>query len=125
MHTILKKERLNELVWRYRIAAPKIAKKRQAGQFVIVRVESDGERVPLTIADADASAGWIELIVQAVGHTTTKMSQLNEGDVILDLMGPLGHPTEIKKYGRCLCIGGGVGVAALYSIANALKTPEN
>ncbi|MEK6731085.1 MAG: sulfide/dihydroorotate dehydrogenase-like FAD/NAD-binding protein [Pseudomonadota bacterium] len=125
MHTILKKERLSELIWRYRIEAPHIAKKRQAGQFVIVRVESDGERVPLTIADADANEGWIELIVQAAGHTTQKMSQLKEGDVILDLVGPLGHPTEIKKYGRCLCVGGGVGVAALYPIVSALKAAKN
>ncbi len=125
MNRILKKEQLSECVWRYRVEAPRIAKKRQAGQFIIVRVEEEGERIPLTIAHADAKAGWIEVIVQVAGHTTMKMSQLNEGDSILDLMGPLGHPTEIKKYGRCLCVGGGVGVAALYPIASALEAAGN
>lgn len=125
MSTILKKERLSEIVFRYRLAAPRIAKKRLAGQFVIIRPTLDSERIPLTIAHANASEGWIEIIFQVVGKTTELLSMLNVGDRIIDLAGPLGKPTHIENFGRCLCIGGGVGVAPLYPIVSALHDAGN
>jgi NAD(P)H-flavin reductase len=125
MPKILKKERLSELVYRYRIDAPRIAKMRKAGQFVILRATSQGERIPLTIANADAKEGWIEIIFQVVGKSTRILSILLEGDEIIDLAGPLGKPTHIEKFGRCLCIGGGVGIAPLYPIVTALFNAGN
>ena len=125
MNKILRKEQLSDLVWRYRLEAPRIAKKRQAGQFVILRVDSEGERIPFTISNANAQDGWVEIIFQAVGYSTLRLSQLQEGDSIADLLGPLGHPTHIENFGRCLCIGGGVGIAPLYPIVCALKAAGN
>lgn len=122
---ILKKEQLNELIFRLRVNAPQIAKKRKAGQFIILRIEKDGERIPLTIANADAQEGWIEIIFQAAGRSTKLLSMLNEGDALHDLVGPLGKPTHIENFGRCLCIGGGVGTAPLYPIVRALKNAGN
>lgn len=125
MAKILKKEQLSEAVWRFRLEAPRIAKKRKAGQFIILRPVEDSERIPLTIADADAQQGWIEIIFQAVGKTTILLRDLNEGDSVLDLAGPLGKPTHIENFGKVLCIGGGVGVAPLYPIICALHDAGN
>ena len=125
MPKIIKKERLSELVYRYRIDAPRIAKMRRAGQFIILRATTDGERVPLTIANANAQEGWIEIIFQVVGKSTKILSILSEGNDIIDLAGPLGRPTHIEKFGRCLCIGGGVGIAPLFPIVTALKAAGN
>ncbi len=125
MPKILKIERLSDLVFRYRIDAPRIAKMRKAGQFVIVRATTEGERIPLTIANASPAEGWIELIFQVAGKSTKILSILREGNEIIDLAGPLGKPTRIARFGRCLCVGGGVGVAALYPIVNALKAAGN
>jgi len=125
MAEILKKEQLSEQVYRLRLDAPRIAKKRRAGQFIILRPVTESERIPLTIAGSDASQGWIEIIFQVVGRTTMILSSLNVGDRILDLAGPLGKPTHIEKYGKCLCIGGGVGVAPLYPIICALSDAGN
>ncbi len=125
MTEILKVEQLSEQIFRVRLDAPRIAKKRKAGQFVIIRVNEDGERVPLTIANANAEEGWIELIVQAVGESTKELSFKKVGDSIADLAGPLGMPTEVHKVGRVLCIGGGVGVAPLYPIAAAFAAAGN
>ncbi len=125
MTEILKVEQLSEQIFRVRLDAPRIAKKRKAGQFVIIRVNEDGERVPLTIANANAEEGWIELIVQAVGESTKELSRKKVGDSIADLAGPLGMPTEVSKVGRVLCIGGGVGVAPLYPIAAAFAAAGN
>jgi ferredoxin--NADP+ reductase len=125
MPKIIKKESLSELVYRYRIDAPRIAKMRKAGQFVIVRATTDGERIPLTIANANAAEGWIELIFQVAGKSTKILSILMVGNEIIDLAGPLGRPTHIERFGRCLCIGGGVGVAPLYPITHALKAAGN
>lgn len=125
MTKILKVEQLSEQIFRVRLQAPRIAKKRKAGQFVIIRVNDNGERVPLTIANADAEAGWIELIVQAVGESTKDLSYKKAGESIADLAGPLGMPTEVHKVGRVLCIGGGVGVAPLYPIASAFAAAGN
>ena len=125
MPKILKKERLSELVYRYRIDAPRIARMRRAGQFIILRATTEGERVPLTIANANAQEGWIEIIFQVVGKSTKILSILSEGNDIIDLAGPLGRPTHIEKFGRCLCIGGGVGIAPLFPIVTALKAAGN
>jgi ferredoxin--NADP+ reductase len=125
MSKIIQRERLSEQVWRYRIEAPQIARKRKAGQFVILRAASDGERIPFTIANADPVAGWIEIIFQVVGHGTIHLAELKEGDSLVDLAGPLGKPTHIEKFGRCLCIGGGVGVAPLYPIVCAMSEAGN
>jgi ferredoxin/flavodoxin---NADP+ reductase len=125
MAKILKKERLAERIYRYRLLAPRIAEKRKAGQFIILRPVQNSERIPLTIAHADAAEGWIEIIFQAVGRTTILLAMLNEGDTILDLVGPLGKPTHIENFGRALCIGGGVGIAPLYPIVCALREAGN
>jgi len=122
---ILKKEQLSETVWRFRLHAPRIAGKRRAGQFIILRPLGDSERIPLTIANADASEGWIDIIFQAVGKTTMQLRDLDEGGSVSDLVGPLGKPTHIKMFGRALCIGGGVGVAPLYPIISALFEAGN
>jgi NAD(P)H-flavin reductase len=125
MPRILKKERLSDLVYRYRIAAPRIAKMRKAGQFVMIRATSEGERIPLTIANADAKEGWVEIIFQMVGKSTKILSLLQEGNDVIDLAGPLGKPTHVEKFGKCLCVGGGVGTAPLYPIVRALKDAGN
>lgn len=125
MTRLLKKEQLSEQVYRYRLEAPRIAKKRKAGQFIILRPVENSERIPLTIADSNTLEGWIEIIFQVVGRTTMILSAMNENDRILDLAGPLGQPTHIENFGRCLCIGGGVGVAPLYPIIAALNAAGN
>jgi len=125
MTEILKKEQLSEQVYRYRLSAPRIARKRKAGQFVILRPVQSSERIPLTIADSNGEEGWIEIIFQVVGRTTMILSALNKGDSILDLAGPLGKPTHIKNFGKCLCVGGGVGVAPLFPIISALSQAGN
>jgi ferredoxin--NADP+ reductase len=112
-------------VTRYVVEAPLVARKRQAGNFVIVRVREGGERIPLTIVDADAGAGTITLIVQAVGKTTRLMSTLRRGDALSDVVGPLGRPTHIEDYGRVVCVGGGVGTAELLPITRALRQAGN
>jgi ferredoxin/flavodoxin---NADP+ reductase len=126
MHTILEKTRLAEEVYAMRIEAPLIAEARRAGQFVIVQLDSEfGERIPLTIADADAREGWIQLIFQTVGKTTHRMAALNPGDTIENLLGPLGRPTHIERFGTVVCVGGGIGVAPLHPIAQSLKQTGN
>ncbi len=125
MHQILETRRLAPEVTYYKINAPKIARKRKAGQFVIVRTNPDGERIPLTIADSDPDEGWIALIVQAVGRSTADMAQLGPGDAILDLAGPLGLPSDIERFGTVVVIGGGVGTAIAYPTAVALAEAGN
>ncbi len=125
MAKVLKKEQLSEAVWRFRLEAPRIAKKRKAGQFIILRPVEESERIPLTIANADADEGWIDIIFQVVGRTTMLLRDLNQGDEVLDLAGPLGKATHIENFGRVLCIGGGVGVAPLYPIISALFEAGN
>ena len=125
MVEILKKEQLSPTIFRLRLKSEKIAKKRKAGQFVIIRISADGERIPLTIADANAQEGWIEVIVQAVGKSTKKLMEFNAGDNINDLAGPLGNPTHVEKFGRVLCVAGGLGAAPLYPIASAMKNAGN
>lgn len=125
MNRILKVRSLAPEVKYFRVEAPKVARKRRAGQFVIVRVTGNGERIPLTIADADPEAGWIALIVQGVGKTTRTLNQLKVGDTLHDLAGPLGTPSEIHEYGTVVVIGGGVGTAIAYPTAVALAEAGN
>ena len=109
----------------FRISAPRIARKRKAGQFVIIRTHSQGERVPLTIADSDPKDGTVTLIVQGIGKTTKQLNSMNAGDHLTDVVGPLGKPSEIKLFGRVVVIGGGVGTAIAYPTAKALKQAGN
>lgn len=125
MHKILKKEQLSDDVFRFRIHAPLIASERRPGQFIMLQVHDDGERIPLTIADADAAGGWITLIFQAVGKSTHMLAELSEGQSIAHLLGPLGTPTHIGKFGTVVCVGGGIGVAPLYPIAKGMKDAGN
>jgi len=108
-----------------RVEAPIIARKRRAGQFIILRTSDEGERIPLTIADANAEEGWIELVVQVVGKTTKSLSLLEAGDTIFDLVGPLGKPTHIELYGTVVIVGGGIGIAPSHPIAQAMKAAGN
>lgn len=107
------------------IEAPKIAEKRKAGQFVILRVHSEGERIPITIADSDTEKGTITIIVQGIGKTTKHLNTLTAGDYLQDLVGPLGKPSHIEKFGTAVSIGGGVGTAIAYPTAKALKEAGN
>ncbi len=125
MYKILEKKQLSDGVHQYKIEADLIANKCQPGQFVIIRLDEEGERIPLTIADFDRDAGTITLIVQQVGNTTKRMAEMLQGDSILDVAGPLGNPSDIKFYGTVVCIGGGIGVAPVYPIARALKQAGN
>jgi ferredoxin--NADP+ reductase len=126
MNTILKKTQLSDDVFLMRVAAPLIAEERKPGQFVIVQIDSNfGERIPLTIADADPQEGSITLIFQAVGKTTLRLAALKEGDRIENLLGPLGRPTHIEKLGTVVCVGGGIGVAPLHPIAQGFKQAGN
>ncbi len=121
MNRILEKKQLSADVFRMKIEAPLIAEERKAGQFLILQVDHNyGERIPLTIANADAAEGFIEIIFQAVGATTQKLSRLNPGDMIETVLGPLGQPTHIeKRNGPVVCVGGGIGVAPMHPIVEA------
>jgi ferredoxin--NADP+ reductase len=125
MFRIVQAEFLAPDIKRFVIEAPRVARKRQAGQFVIVRVYEHGERIPLTIADGDPVRGTITLIVQGIGKTTKLMNLLGPGDALLDLVGPLGKPSETKNYGTAVVIGGGVGAAIAYPTAKALHEAGN
>ena len=125
MNKIIKKIQYSEKVYRFDVEAPLIAKSRKAGNFVIIRVDANSERMPLTIADVDIEKGTITLVVQKVGLSSTKLCNLNEGDEIHDVVGPLGNPTHIENYGTVICAGGGVGVAPMLPIMRALKAAGN
>lgn len=126
MFQIKKKELMAKgTIVRFDIDAPKIAKKIKAGQFIIIRVNETGERIPLTVADKDDFAGIITIIFQIVGKTTALMRSLNEGDIIRDVVGPLGNPAEVEKLGTVIMVGGGTGVAILHHVAKAFKEAGN
>ena len=125
MNKIVRKEQFSEKVFLFEIEAPLIAKSRKAGNFVIVRVGKKGERMPLTIAAADIEKGTITLVVQKVGLSSQKLCMLGEGDYVTDVVGPLGNPTKIEKYGTVVCAGGGLGVAPMLPIIQALKAAGN
>ena len=125
MYEILLREDLTPNIHMFKIAAPAVAKKAQAGQFIVIRINDKGERIPLTLADWDEASGTITLIVQEVGFTTCKLASSNIGDSIAHILGPLGQPTEIKRLGRVVCIGGGVGIAEIFPVARAFKQAGN
>jgi len=126
MNTIIKKTQLSDDVFEMRIDSPLIARGRKPGQFIILQLDTNlGERIPLTIADADPDEGSITLIFQAVGNTTHRLAALEEGETIENLLGPLGTPTHIENFGHVVCVGGGIGVAPLYPIAQAMKAAGN
>ncbi len=125
MFRIIRTDVLAPTITRFEIEAPFVARKRKAGNFVMIRIDNNGERIPLTIADSDPEKGTITIIVQAVGKTTKQLCGLAAGDTILDVVGPLGTPTPIAHHGTVVCVGGGVGTAELYPIAHALKEAGN
>jgi ferredoxin/flavodoxin---NADP+ reductase len=125
MFPIVYKQDLAPTISKFVIKAPFIAAKRKAGNFVIVRVEEHGERIPLTIVEGSAADGTITLIVQAIGKTTKLLCSKKAGDHLIDVVGPLGNPTPIEYHGAVACVGGGVGTAELYPIAKALKAARN
>lgn len=125
MYEIVEKKVLSENVKLMKIKALLVAKKAKAGQFIILRIDETGERIPLTIADFDKKKGTITIIFMEVGKTTKKLGTLNVGDSIINFAGPLGVPSEVKKYGTVVMIGGGVGIAPLYPVVKALKEEGN
>ncbi|MBP7495507.1 MAG: sulfide/dihydroorotate dehydrogenase-like FAD/NAD-binding protein [Spirochaetales bacterium] len=126
MNKILSKKQLSEEVFRIVVEAPLIAEARKPGQFVIVQRNGEyAERIPLTIADADPVKGTITLIFQTVGKSTHKLAELKEGDFIQNILGPLGRPTHIERFGKVVCVGGGIGAAPMYPIAQGMKDAGN
>lgn len=125
MYRIVEAEFLAPGIKKFVIDAPKIAIKRKAGQFIILRIKEEGERIPLTIADSDFINGTITIIVQGIGKTTKELNGLNEGDFIRDVVGPLGKPSHIENFGTAVSIGGGVGTAIAFPTAAALKEAGN
>jgi len=125
VYKILVKEDLGPVNKLMVIEAPEVARKAKAGQFVIVRIHEEGERIPLTIADYDCQAGTITLIFQEVGKTTIHLGTLKEGDELISFVGPLGLPSQIENYGTVVCVGGGVGIAPIFPIARALREAGN
>ena len=124
-YKILSKKEICPNQYEITIDAPYVVRNAKAGQFIIFRVEQDGERVPLTIADIDKEKGELTLVFMAVGYSTKKLAQLNVGDELVDIVGPLGKPTDIKKYGTVVCVAGGYGAAPCYLISKALKEAGN
>ena len=122
---ILEREQCASDVFRLAVKAPRVPPRAQAGQFIIVRVDEKGERIPLTLVDFSNERGSVDMVFQVVGTTTDKLSRLNPGDCIADVVGPLGRPTEVGDFGRVACVGGGVGIAALYPIARAMVKAGN
>ena len=125
MHTIHSNDLIQPTLGRMIVEAEYVARHRKAGQFIILRIDEYGERIPLTIADADSEKGTITLYYQIVGTTTRKLSMLKAGESLQDIAGPLGHHTDVKKYGTVVCIGGGIGIAPLYPISRAMKEAGN
>jgi ferredoxin/flavodoxin---NADP+ reductase len=126
MNKIIEKKQLSEEVFKFIIHAPLIAEERKPGQFIIIQLDTNyGERIPLTIADADPVKGTITIIFQTVGKTTHELAALNAGDKINNLLGPLGQPTHIEKFGTVVCVGGGIGVAPMHPIAQGMKKAGN
>ncbi|NCA66882.1 MAG: sulfide/dihydroorotate dehydrogenase-like FAD/NAD-binding protein [Clostridia bacterium] len=122
MNKILSKRKLSENVNEYVLEAPLIAKHAKAGQFIILRVDEDGERVPFTLCDMDRTKGTITLLIQSIGYSTHRLAELNEGDYIHDVAGPLGNATDLSEFGRILLVGGGIGVAVIYPQAKYLRS---
>ncbi len=125
MYKVLEKTFLQEIVVSMVIEAPEIARKRKAGQFVVLMIDDKGERIPLTIVDSDSQKGTITIIYQIVGKTTAQLAKLEKDGFIMHVLGPLGHPTEIENFGTAVVVGGGVGIGVAYPIAAALKKAGN
>lgn len=125
VYKILVKQQLAPSVQLFEVEAPLIARKAEPGQFVILRINEDGERIPLTIADFNREKGTITIIFQEVGASTVELGLLGEGDALLDLVGPLGKATHIEKMGTVVCVGGGIGIAPVYPIARGMKEAGN
>lgn len=125
MYKILERQDLAPVVHLFKIEAPEVARKAQPGQFVIVRIDEKGERIPLTFADWDAGSGSVTIIFMEAGATTCRLARLNAGDSIENFVGPLGLPTHIENYGTVVCVGGGIGVAPITPIARGLKQAGN
>lgn len=121
MFTIVEKRDLADKICEYVFEAPLIAKKALPGQFVIIRIDEEGERIPLTLADTDPAAGRIKIVVQAIGTTTNRLHCLNKGDKIADIIGPLGTPSHLDGIKNAIIVGGGVGIACVHPVAKALK----
>jgi len=125
MYKIVSKKILAPKITRFSVEAPEVAKSRKPGQVVVIRADETSERVPLTIVDSDPKKGTIDLIIQDAGYSTHCLICYEEGDVFLDVLGPLGRPTDMHKYGTVVCVGGGVGTAVLYPIVKGLKEAGN
>jgi ferredoxin/flavodoxin---NADP+ reductase len=125
VYKILAREKLSSVIDCLKIEAPAISRKAQPGQFVIARIDEKGERIPLTLADWDPGEGTITLVAMRIGTSTYKLSSLNIGDTLINVVGPLGLPSEIDKLGTIICVGGGVGIAPIFPIARALKQSGN
>ena len=125
MNKIIEKSDLSDSVVKIVVEAPEIARKRKAGQFIILKVDEKGERIPLTIVDSNVEKGTVTIIFQVVGKTTAVLAKMRAGDSIMDIQGPLGNPTEMENFGQVVCIGGGVGVGVVYPLAVALKKAGN
>lgn len=125
MYKIVKKEMLNPSIVLMDVYAPDIAKTCKAGQFIVLRIDEIGERIPLTIADFFPEEGLVRIVTQAVGYTSRKLMNMNEGDSFLDFIGPLGKESEVENYGTVLCICGGLGIAPMFPIARELKKAGN
>ena len=125
MFKILSKEEFSDGVYRMLIDAPRIARTRKPGQFVVLRLNEQGERIPLTICDADPVKGSLTLVFQAVGKSTMQLGKMQIGEGIKDIVGPLGRATHIEKYGTVICLGGGIGIAPIYPITQAMKQTGN
>jgi len=122
---VMSKRMMAPEVTRLEVQAPRVARKAQAGQFVIVRLDERGERIPLTIAEADAEKGTIAIVFQSVGHSTREMAKLEVGESLANVLGPLGQPTEVRRYGRVVCAAGGVGIAFIYPEIKAFVEAGN
>ncbi len=125
MYPILYKEDLATKIHLFKIGAPAVARKAKAGQFIVIRIDEKGERIPLTLADWDEKEGSVTIVFMEVGTTTSRLAALKAGDSLLNFVGPLGQPTHIEKFGTVVCIGGGVGVAPIYPIARSLRQAGN
>lgn len=122
---ILSCENIASAVTRMTVLAPDVTRNARPGQFVVIIPDAEGERIPLTIVDVEPSAGVLTIIFQAVGYSTCRMSQMKAGDALFAVMGPLGQPTHVEKFGRVICIGGGVGIAEMLPVARAMKAAGN
>ena len=125
MNLIVEKRELAPLAHLFVVEAPMVSRKARPGQFIILRIDEKGERIPLTIADSDPEKGSITLVVQEIGKTTIQLARMKEGEYILDVVGPLGKPTHLDRFGTVVCMGGGFGIAAIHPVARALKELEN